>query len=138
MQRKEIVDIGAAYYALTLDVITDYAFGKWRECLELPDFSHEWEKGITAVLQIKSIAKYLPCFTSLWRRLPAAARKRLTLDAGIFISTSKANFHHQPVTRRCHISPREEFLSGFSQRKACWLQGNNVHATLTGSLPPTK
>jgi hypothetical protein len=90
MQRKEIVNIGAAYYALTLDVITDYAFGKSWDCLESPDFSPEWERIITAVLQTTPIAKQLPWSNSFMRRLPAAARKRLTPDVGIFISTKQS------------------------------------------------
>jgi len=90
LQRKEIINLGAACYGLTLDVISEYAFGKSWDCLESPDFSPEWERTVTTVLKIVPIGKQLSWLNSFMRWLHAAARGGLTLNVGTSIATKQS------------------------------------------------
>ncbi|PMD50091.1 cytochrome P450 [Hyaloscypha bicolor E] len=89
MERKEIVYVGAAYYSLSLDVISDYSFGTSWHCLDTPGFATEWEKTIISVLESTPLSKQLPWINLLIQRLPAAWRKRLTPDIGVLIATKQ-------------------------------------------------
>ena len=45
----EVINMGHAYAALTMDIITQYSFAKSYGCLDAPDFMHIWPDTINAV-----------------------------------------------------------------------------------------
>jgi hypothetical protein len=132
VERKEIVHVGAAYYSLSLDVISDYSFGTSWHCLDTPGFAPEWEKTIISVLESTPLSKKLPWINSLIQRLPAAWRKLLTPDIGVLITTKqkigKQISHIKNSLALVESTPAEERIAGSKDTM--------FHAILTSSLPP--
>lgn len=137
MQRKATVNVGAAFYALSLDTISAYSFGTSWHCLESPDFAPEWEKTITAVLKTTPLGKQLPWLNTLMQKLPASVRRRLMPDVGIFIATK------QTIAKRITAINKSLKKSRASQEHEIKIAEESVsskesvfHAILTSSLPP--
>lgn len=48
-ESQKPVNLRHAFAAVTMDVVTDYAFGTSYKCLEQPDFAPMWAEAIDSV-----------------------------------------------------------------------------------------
>ncbi|KAK3653622.1 hypothetical protein LTR56_004477 [Elasticomyces elasticus] len=67
----ELVDLSQATSALTLDVISDYAFGKAVGALERPDMAKPWNDMLHAGVKIHPFARTFPTVARNMLRIPA-------------------------------------------------------------------
>jgi Cytochrome P450 len=66
----EPVNLGYAFAALTMDVITEYSFSKSYGCVDAPDFSHQWPDIIDAVSEATHINKQFGWLLPLMKMMP--------------------------------------------------------------------
>ncbi|KAK5096990.1 hypothetical protein LTR70_002207 [Exophiala xenobiotica] len=69
-QTKEPVNLRHAFAALTMDVITDYAFAKSYNCLDEPGFAPIWPEAIDSVSEQSHINKQFPWLLPVMRLMP--------------------------------------------------------------------
>ena len=67
---KEPVNIGHAYAALTLDIITDYCFAKSYGCINRPTFAPEWPAAIDATSKQSPLNKQFPSILKFFKMMP--------------------------------------------------------------------
>ncbi|KAK5736723.1 hypothetical protein LTR17_007227 [Elasticomyces elasticus] len=67
----ELVDLSQATSALTLDVISDYAFGKAVGALDRPDMAKPWNDMLHAGVKIHPFARTFPTVARNMLRIPA-------------------------------------------------------------------
>ncbi|KAF2730233.1 putative cytochrome P450 [Polyplosphaeria fusca] len=89
MKTGNIVDLNAAYMALTVDVITEYCFGKSSDYLLMSDFNQEWKHGITAVLEGGAFRRAVPWLTVALQKLPVDYLLKLMPSMGSLINLQK-------------------------------------------------
>lgn len=85
----KILDLGTAFTAVTLDVITEYSFDSCYNCIEEPDFSPHWKRlmsGFDAV----PFAKHFPRTFNAIQSLPRPVALRLNADLRTFFETKDA------------------------------------------------
>lgn len=66
----EVVRLDAAFMALTMDVICDYAFPEDRKYLDEPDFKLEWKKTIIGAFEGGALARQFPWVLPMMKKLP--------------------------------------------------------------------
>jgi hypothetical protein len=86
----EPLNIGAAFAALTLDIITEYCFAKSYGCLDRPDFASEWPKVIDAVSAQSALNKQFPSVLKTFRMMPEALVEKLNPEMMLLINFQKA------------------------------------------------
>ena len=86
---KEPVDIGNAYAALTMDIITEYSFAKSYGCVDRPDFAPEWPKVITAVSAQGALNKQFPSILKTMRMMPESLVEKLNPEMMLLINFQK-------------------------------------------------
>lgn len=69
-ETKEPVNLRHAFAAVTMDVITDYAFGTSYKCLDEPDFAPIWPDSVDSVSEQSHLNKQMPWILSLMRQTP--------------------------------------------------------------------
>ena len=67
---KEAVNLRHAFAALTMDVITDYAFAKSYNCLDEPDFAPIWPEAVDSISEQTHLNKQFPWVLPLMRLMP--------------------------------------------------------------------
>ena len=83
------MDIGNAYAALTLDIITEYAFAKSYECLGRPDFAAEWPKLIQATSAQSALNKQFPSILKIMKMMPESLVEKLNPEMMLLINFQK-------------------------------------------------
>lgn len=78
---KEIVRIDAAYSALTMDIVTMFAFGVDEEHLNHPDFHLAWKEAILGTLSVFTFLQMFPWTWPILKNLPLWLTE--LLDPGI-------------------------------------------------------
>ena len=68
--QDKIIDLGTAFTAVTLDVITQYCYGACLDCVEEPDFAPHWKKLMSGLFEGVPIAKNFPWILKLLQSLP--------------------------------------------------------------------
>ena len=66
----EPVNLGHAFAALTMDVITEYSFSKSYGCLDAPDFMHQWPDIMDAVSESSHVNKQFGWLLPLLKKMP--------------------------------------------------------------------
>ena len=66
----EPVNLGYAYAALTMDVITEYSFSKSYGCVDAPDFMHQWPDIIDAVSEATHINQQFGWLLPMMKMFP--------------------------------------------------------------------
>lgn len=66
----EPVNLGVAYSALTMDIITEYSFSKSFDCVAEPDFAPEWAQVLDSVSESTHINKQFGWLLPLMRMMP--------------------------------------------------------------------
>lgn len=67
---REPVNLQRAYAALTMDIITKYAFQKSYETLEAEDFAPQWAAAIDVSAEAVHVSKHFPLVLATMRSLP--------------------------------------------------------------------
>lgn len=67
----EPVELQTAYMALTLDVISQYAFGESFGLVQRPGFSPEWNKMLHATIEAGIMNRHFPWLADVMMNLPA-------------------------------------------------------------------
>ena len=74
---KEAVNVRHAFAALTMDVITDYAYAQSYNCLDEPDFAPIWPEAVDSISEQTHINKQFPWILPLMRLIPLWLVKQL-------------------------------------------------------------
>lgn len=65
-----VLDLGTAFTAVTLDVITQYCYDACLNCLKEPGFAPHWKKLMSGLFESVPISKNFPWFLKLMLSLP--------------------------------------------------------------------
>ena len=87
---EKVVDLGAAFTALTLDVISEYSYDEYYNCLEQPDFAPHWKRLMSGLFEAVPVAKHFPWFMKAMLSLPRAFSVKLNPDFGPFLESKDA------------------------------------------------
>ncbi|KAL9130772.1 MAG: hypothetical protein Q9217_001120 [Psora testacea] len=69
-ETQEPIELGLAYMALTLDIISHYAFGASYGLVDQPGFSPLWKDVISMTMESFALVRNLPWLPQLLKRLP--------------------------------------------------------------------
>ncbi|KAK4499586.1 hypothetical protein PRZ48_010104 [Zasmidium cellare] len=75
-----VVEMGTAFTALTLDVITEYCFGQELGCLEEEDFAPRWKRLMVQLFESTPVAKHFPIVAQVLGSLPRGVMGVLNPD----------------------------------------------------------
>ena len=78
-----------AYAALTMDIITEYAFAKSYGCVDSPDFASEWPRVIDAVSAQAALTKQFPSVLETMKMMPDILVEKLSPDMMLLINFQK-------------------------------------------------
>ena len=67
---KKPIDLGLAYTALTVDVISHYAFGEPYGLVERPGFSPEWKDMVWSIMESFALVRNVPWLPAVLKALP--------------------------------------------------------------------
>lgn len=87
---KEPLDVGNAFAALTMDIITEYCFAKSYECVDKPDFAQEWPKVINAISAQNALNKQFPSVLKIFKMMPESLVEKLNPEMMLLITFQKA------------------------------------------------
>lgn len=79
-RQGEVVNLGAAATAMTLDVITEYSFGKALGCLEEENFAPRWKRLMSDIFESVPVTKHYPIVMRIMSSLPDSWVKVLNSD----------------------------------------------------------
>jgi hypothetical protein len=87
---KEPLEVGNAFAALTMDVITEYCFAKSYACVDRPDFAPEWPQVLTAVSAQSALNKQFPSVLKIFKMMPESLVEKLNPEMMLLINFQKA------------------------------------------------
>ncbi|MCJ1352893.1 MAG: hypothetical protein MMC33_002877 [Icmadophila ericetorum] len=87
---KEPLNLGACYTALTLDVISDYAYGQPLGLLDLSDFGSKWREMIKMSLECMAPVRSFPWLMDVLENMPYGLALRLNASVALMLE-----FQHQ-------------------------------------------
>ena len=77
MEGSEVLDLSAAYAALTVDVISQYSFGECNDSLEKDDFGRWWLDFLHSGVQMHPLFRQFPWIVHWLMKLPEAIFVRM-------------------------------------------------------------
>ena len=80
-ETQEPIELGLAYMAETLDIISHYAFGVSYGLVEQPGFSPLWKDVVSMTMESFALVRNLPWLPGLLKRLPQRVTE--TMDKGL-------------------------------------------------------
>lgn len=83
------VNLGFAYAALTMDIITEYSFAKSFNNIDAPDFAPEWPAVIDAVSEASHLNKQFGWLLPLMKMMPESMVARLNPQMLLLINFQK-------------------------------------------------
>lgn len=81
----EVVDVGAAMTALTLDVISEYCYGDCYDCLRDPAFAPQWKRAMQGGFESTNVTKHFIWLLRLMNSLPAWLAVKMNPDIAVFV-----------------------------------------------------
>lgn len=78
----EVIRLDAAFMALTMDVICDYAFAKDRRYLDEPDFKLQWKQTIIGAFEGGALGRQFPWMVPLMKKLPVSVVSAMNPSVG--------------------------------------------------------
>lgn len=81
----EVVDVGAAMTALTLDVISEYCYGDCYDCLRDPAFAPQWKRAMQGGFESTNVTKHFIWLLRLVNSLPAWLAVKMNPDIAVFV-----------------------------------------------------
>lgn len=98
-ESKEPVNLRDPYAALTMDIITEYAFAKSYGCVDRPDFASEWPRVIDAVSAQSALTKQFPSILKTMRMMPDSLVEKLNPDMMLLINFQRVwTVFFSPIT----------------------------------------
>lgn len=76
----KVVELGTAFTAITLDVITEYCYDKCQNCLDEEDFAPRWKQLMQQLFESTPVAKHFPIVALTLASLPRPIVKFLNPD----------------------------------------------------------
>ena len=89
-EEGKVVNLGAVFTAITLDVITTYCYDACLNCIEEPDFAPRWQKLMNGLFEGVPIAKHFPQIMNAMQSLPPSILARLKPEFLPFLETKDA------------------------------------------------
>lgn len=83
------VEMLTAYMALTLDVISHYAFGESLGLVEKEGFSPAWKKALLDMIEAGTVNRHLPWLTDLLMNLPDSVAATISQPIAFFLQVQK-------------------------------------------------
>ncbi|KAF5500515.1 Cytochrome P450 monooxygenase sdnE [Colletotrichum siamense] len=81
-QTGEVVRLDAAFMALTMDIICDYAFANDRKYLDEPDFKMIWKETIIGAFEGGAVGRQFPWMLPVMKRLPLSVVSAMNPSVG--------------------------------------------------------
>ncbi|KAK2760521.1 benzoate 4-monooxygenase cytochrome p450 [Colletotrichum kahawae] len=81
-QTGEVIRLDAAFMALTMDIICDYAFANDRKYLDEPDFKLIWKETIIGAFEGGAIGRQFPWMLPVMKRLPLSIVSAMNPSVG--------------------------------------------------------
>ncbi|KAK4159685.1 cytochrome P450 monooxygenase sdnE [Cladorrhinum sp. PSN259] len=85
IEKNQVVRFDAAFMALTMDTISDYAFGKDSKCLDEPDLGVNWREIMAGAVQCCPTLLQLPWLASLAKKLPVSVVSAINHHFGLYL-----------------------------------------------------
>ncbi|KAJ6440648.1 putative thiol methyltransferase 2 [Purpureocillium lavendulum] len=82
VESGEVLRLDAAFMALTMDVICDYAFSNDRKYLDEPDFKLLWKQTIIGAFEGGALGRQFPWMLPLMKRLPLSIVSAMNPSVG--------------------------------------------------------
>lgn len=82
---EEVVDVGAAMTALTMDVICEYCYGECYDCLRDPAFAPQWKQAMQGGFESTNVTKHFIWLLRLINSLPDWLAVKMSPDIAIFV-----------------------------------------------------
>ncbi|KAH8772486.1 cytochrome P450, partial [Diaporthe sp. PMI_573] len=82
---EEVVDVGAAMTALTMDVICEYCYGECYDCLRDPAFAPHWKQAMQGGFESTNVTKHFIWLLRLMNSLPDWLAVKISPDIAIFV-----------------------------------------------------
>lgn len=79
-----IVNLGGAFTAVTLDVISQYCFNECYDCVETPDFAPHWKMLMSALFDGAPFTKHFPRLAIALQSLPRSIALKMNPVLGPF------------------------------------------------------
>lgn len=87
----EPFELQTAYMALTLDVISHYAFGESLGLLEKERFSPEWKKALLDMIEAGTVNRHLPWLADCLMMLPDSFAVAVSKPLAFFLQVQKVS-----------------------------------------------
>ena len=84
-----VVEMQTAYMALTLDVISHYAFGESLGLVEKRGFSPEWKKALLDMIEAGTVNRHLPWLADILMNLPDRVAATISQPIAFFLQVQK-------------------------------------------------
>ncbi|KAK4553806.1 hypothetical protein LTR86_008981 [Recurvomyces mirabilis] len=85
----EIVNLGAALGAVTMDVVTRYVYDESWDVLKTPDLGVQWNQVMLEGFSQAPLRKHIPAITSIMSSIPLWLIKRMNANAGVFVTAKQ-------------------------------------------------
>ncbi|KAK3669356.1 hypothetical protein LTR78_010779 [Recurvomyces mirabilis] len=85
----EIVNLGAALGAVTMDVVTRYVYDEAWHVLKTPDLGVQWNQVMLEGFSQAPLRKHIPAIASIMSSIPLWLIKRLNANAGVFVTAKQ-------------------------------------------------
>ncbi|EED18501.1 cytochrome P450, putative [Talaromyces stipitatus ATCC 10500] len=82
---RQALRLDAAYMALTMDIITHYAFGESYNYLAEPDFKLEWKETVIGGSSSGAMIRQFPWALSIMKSIPLVVMSKLAPDASLLV-----------------------------------------------------
>jgi cytochrome P450 len=90
----EPVELGLAYMALSLDIISHYAFGKSFGLVEQPGFSPLWKDVVSMTMESFALVRNLPWLPDVLKALPQSLTRRIDQGLAFYLQMEQVNTHY--------------------------------------------
>lgn len=138
----EVVDVGAAMTALTLDVISEYCYGDCYDCLRDPAFAPQWKRAMQGGFESTNVTKHFIWLLRLVNSLPAWLAVKMNPDIAVFVewkerlsAQAKAIYaeQHQQQQAGLEMGDKEE-----GKKKNQARPKTIFHGIMQADLPPAE
>ncbi|KAK6441795.1 hypothetical protein LTR95_001961 [Oleoguttula sp. CCFEE 5521] len=124
------LEIGTAFTALTMDVITSYCFGESKGCLDEDNFGPRWKRLMTTAFAITPIAKHFPIMMRIRAAIPPRIVVRLIPSMAGFVEV-RQEIHAQGAAILAEKARGDSTLTGDDSEKAKTV----FHGILQAEIP---
>ena len=99
----EPVELGLAYMALSLDIISHYAFGKSFGLVEQPEFAPLWKDVVSMKMENFALVRNFSWLPDVLKAVPHFLTRRIDQGLAVHLQMEQVNTHY--VTRSANEPP---------------------------------